>query len=41
VNRQTYAESPETIVLRDREDIVLQIGPPFLQIPSFVWPPGY
>ena len=41
VDQQTYAGSPETIVLRDREDIVLQLGPPFLQIAPFVWPPGY
>lgn len=41
VNQQTYAGSPETIVLKDHEDIVLQLGPPFLQIAPYVWPPGY
>jgi hypothetical protein len=41
VNQQTYAGSPETIVLRDGEVIVLQLGPPFLQIAPFAWPPGY
>ena len=41
VNQQQYTGAPETIVLRDKQDIVLQLGPPNLQIPSFVWPPGY
>ena len=29
------------IVLTNHEDIVLQLGPPFLQIAPYVWPPGY
>ena len=41
VNQQPYAGAPETIVLKDHEDIVLQLGPPFLQIAPYVWPPGY
>ena len=41
VNQQAYAGSPETIVLRDHEDIVLQLGPPFLGLQPYVWPPGY
>jgi len=41
VNQQTYTGSPETIALKDHEDIVLQLGPPFLQIAPYVWPPGY
>jgi hypothetical protein len=41
VNQQPYSEAPETIVLKDHEDIVLELGPPFLQIARFVWPPGY
>ena len=41
VNQQPYAGSPETIVLSEHEDIVLELGPPFLQIPPYVWPPGY
>jgi hypothetical protein len=41
VNQQPYTGAPETIVLRNREDIVLQIGPPFLTLQPFVWPPGY
>ncbi len=41
VNQQPYAGAPETIVLKNREDIVLQLGPPFLQIAPYVWPPGY
>jgi hypothetical protein len=40
VNQQAHTGSPETIVLGDRQDIVLQLGPPFLQIPAYVWPPG-
>jgi hypothetical protein len=41
VNQQPYAGSPETIVLTEHQDIVLELGPPFLQIPPYVWPPGY
>jgi hypothetical protein len=41
VNQQPYTGAPETIVLKDHEDIVLQLGPPFLTIQPFVWPPGY
>jgi len=41
LNQQPYAASPETIVLRNHEDIVLELGPPFLQIAAYVWPPGY
>jgi hypothetical protein len=41
VNQQAYAGSPETIVLSDLQDIVLQLGPPFVQIPPYVWPSGY
>ena len=41
VDQQTYAGAPETIVLRNHEDIVLQLGPPFLTIAPYVWPPGY
>jgi len=29
------------IVLTNREDIVLQLGPPFLTLQPYVWPPGY
>jgi hypothetical protein len=29
------------IVLTNHEDIVLQLGPPFLQLQPYVWPPGY
>jgi hypothetical protein len=29
------------IVLSNHEDIVLQLGPPFLQLQPYVWPPGY
>ena len=41
VNQQPYTGAPETMVLKEHEDIVLQLGPPFLQIVPYVWPPGY
>jgi len=41
VNQQPYTGAPETIVLSNHEDIVLQLGPPFLQIAPYVWPAGY
>jgi hypothetical protein len=41
VNQQTYTGSPETIVLSEHEDIVLQLGPPFVQVAPYVWPPGF
>ena len=41
VDQQTYAGTPETIVLKNHEDIVLQLGPPFLKAQPYVWPPGY
>ena len=40
VNGQATAP-PNLIVLKDHEDIVLQLGPPFLQIAPYAWPPGY
>ena len=41
VDQQPYTGAPETIVLKDHEDIVLQLGPPFLTLQPYVWPPGY
>jgi hypothetical protein len=41
VGQQPYAGAPETIVLTEHEDIVLELGPPFLSIPPYVWPPGF
>ena len=41
VNQQPYTASPETIVLKDHQDIILELGPPFLTAPAYVWPPGY
>jgi hypothetical protein len=41
VNQQPYTGSPETIVLREHGDVVIQLGPPFLQLQPYVWPPGY
>jgi hypothetical protein len=41
VDQKPYAGSPDTIVLREHEDIVVQLGPPFVQVAPYVWPPGY
>jgi hypothetical protein len=41
VNQQPYTGASSTIVLSNHEDIVLQLGPPFLTLQPFVWPPGY
>jgi hypothetical protein len=41
VNQRPYTGAMETIVLSNREDIVLQLGPPFLTLQPYVWPPGY
>jgi len=41
VNQQPYTGAPARIVLKNHEDIVLQLGPPFLTVQPFVWPPGY
>ena len=41
VAQQPYTGAPGTIVLKDHEDIVLQLGPPFLTLQPYVWPPGY
>jgi len=41
LNQQPYTGAPETIALREHEDIVLQLGPPFLQLQPYVWPPGF
>jgi hypothetical protein len=41
VDQQPYAGPPETIVLKNHEDIVLQLGPPFIQTKPYVWPSGY
>jgi hypothetical protein len=41
VNQQPFPGSPETIALKDHQDIVLELGPPFVQIPPYVWPAGY
>ena len=42
----TVSQLPEhgdltAILLSNHEDIVLQLGPPFLTIAPYVWPPGY
>jgi hypothetical protein len=41
VDQQPYSGSPETIVLKNHEDIVLELGPPFPQVQPYVWPAGY
>ncbi len=40
-NRQPFSGSPETLVLDDKDDIVLQLGPPYPTIAPYVWPPSY
>lgn len=40
VTQQAFSLAPERIVLSAHQDIVIQLGPPFVQIPPFVWPPG-
>lgn len=40
-NQRPFGGAPETIVLDDRDDIVLQLGPPYPTIAPYVWPPGY
>ena len=41
VNQQPYSGSPETIVLKNHQDIFLELEPPLLTVPAYVWPPGY
>ncbi|MDQ2913825.1 MAG: hypothetical protein M3T56_11280 [Chloroflexota bacterium] len=41
VNQTVYTGAPATIVLKDHQDIVLQLGSPFLTVQPYVWPPGY
>jgi hypothetical protein len=40
VNQQAFSLAPERIVLSAHQDIVIQLGPPFVQIAPYVWPPG-
>ncbi len=41
VNQKPNSDPPETIVLHEHDDIVLELGPPSLTIAPYVWPPGY
>jgi len=41
INQQPYSGSPDTVVLKNHQDIVLELGPPFLTVAPYVWPPGY
>lgn len=40
-NQRPFTGAPETIVLDDLDDIVLQIGPPFPTVQAYTWPQGY
>lgn len=40
-NQQPFSGAPETIVLDDKDDIVVQLGPPYPTPAPYVWPPGY
>ena len=37
VNGQATSQPPNQVVLKNREEIVLQLGPPFLEPQPFVW----
>jgi hypothetical protein len=41
VDQQPYTGAPDSIVLRNHEDIVIQLGPPILTLEPYVWPPGH
>ena len=41
VNQHVVTGFPEALPLHEHDDIVLQLGPPFLQLQPYVWPPGY
>ena len=40
-NQKPFEGAPETIVLDDKDDIVLQLGPPYPTTVPYVWPPGF
>jgi hypothetical protein len=40
-NQQPFTGPPETIVLDDKDDIVLELGPRYPTIAPYVWPPGF
>ena len=40
-NRQPASGDPRVIVLDDKDDIVLQLGPPYPTIAPYAWPPGF
>jgi len=40
-NQQSFGSDPRSIVLGDKDDIVLQLGPPYPTIAPYVWPPGF
>jgi hypothetical protein len=41
VNGSVVTADPATIVLNNKDDIVIQIGPPFIEVSPYQWPPGY
>ena len=41
VNGAVTTFDPATIVLNNKDDIVIEIGPPFVEVPPFQWPQGY
>ncbi len=41
-NQKPFDGAPETIVLDNKDDIVLQLGPPYPTVPPpYLWPPGF
>ncbi len=40
-NQKEWSGSPEAIVLDNKDDIVLELGPPYTTVAPYVWPPGY
>lgn len=38
---QPFGGAPETVVLEDKDDIVLRLGPPYPTVPPYAWPQGY
>ena len=41
VNSAVVTTDPGTIVLGNKDDIVIQIGPPFIEVTPYQWPQGY
>jgi hypothetical protein len=41
VNGAVASVDPATIVLNNKDDIVIEIGPPFVEVTPYQWPQGY